>query len=114
MKLIVFLAVLVAGETQAAALSCAVNEATREHFCYAKKELRQNGSLRSFPIYKGGPNGANPTGVVGVFNCTIGYLRMVDRRGVIIATAMPSKSHIIELRGFVCEEKNVKLDRKLY
>lgn len=113
MKIPLLLLILAAPSTFAATLSCREDPNTREHFCYLPSELRANGELRSFPVFKGGPKGADRSGYLAVAHCKTGLLELRDRKGVIFAKNIPSKRHIKSLLNDACSEEKVKIDKKL-
>jgi len=99
--------------TRAATLECREETNTRKHFCYLPSELRENADLRSFPLFTGGPKGAERTGYLAVVNCKARYLEMRDRQGVVFARQLPTKQHIRALVNDVCTEGKVKRDKSL-
>lgn len=113
MKILPLLLILAAPSAFAATLSCREDPNTREHFCYLPSELRVNKDLRSFPVFKGGPKGAERSGYLAVVHCKTGLLELRDRKGVIFAKNFPSKKHIKLLLNDACSEKKVKIDKNL-
>lgn len=108
-----FTAAVAAFPTLAAKLECREEANTRKHFCYLPSELRENVDLRSFPLFTGGPKGAERTGHLAVVNCKVRYLEMRDRQGVVFARQLPRKQHIRALVNDVCAEEKVKRDKSL-
>lgn len=111
--IVMTIAALSAGSAAAAKLSCRADRNTNEHICYLPGELRAHGDLRSFPLFTGGPKGADRSGYTAVVNCKAGYLEMRDRRGVVFARSVPEKRHVRDLRDDVCAEARVKPDPTL-
>jgi len=113
LKSLSLIAVSVTVPAIAATLSCREEPNTRKHFCYLPSELRANADLRSFPLFTGGPKGADRTPYTAVVNCKVRYLEMRDRKGVVFARQLPKKQHIRALIDDVCTEAKVKRDNSL-
>ncbi len=114
LRIVITTTLLSASVAQAVPLNCQQDQNTNELFCYYAKELRENGDLRSFPLFSGGPKEIVRTGYTAVFNCKVGYMELRDRRGVVFARNKPEKQYVKWMRNDVCfGEKNVKQDASL-
>jgi hypothetical protein len=99
---------LASSHTLAAELDCEVDKNTDMYFCFNPKKVNADGEARSFELYTGGPLKVTSTGYTATFYCTLGFMEMRDRRGVVFARDQPGKSHIIRLRESVCAATPIK------
>lgn len=112
-RALALVSVLLAGQAAAAPLNCTQDADTKAALCYDPKELRANGEIRAFKLYRGGPKGIQGKPADARFYCDSGILELFDRVGGVILREQPQQSHVVELRGDVCKDKAARPDKSL-
>ena len=107
-------ATLLAGLAQAAPLGCYEDADTLRHTCFEPAAVRQNGDLRSSPVYMGGPKGARSVGLTLVTNCKTGISTAQDRQGRNVAGNQNGATDALaHLSRWMCEVKRPRTDKTL-
>ena len=95
-------------------LSCYEEPGTRKTTCIEEGAVRVNGSVRSSPIYSGGPNNVRKTPYLLVTDCVKGVSTLQDKDGVNFAGDFSSATPASRaLAKWICEVKNPKKNPKL-
>lgn len=82
--------------------------------CIQPSAVRENGELRSSPIFMGGPKGVKATSFTLVTNCAKGISTLQDRQGKNFAGGQNSDTQAIRsLSQWICAAKKPKKDPAL-
>lgn len=95
-------------------LECYEEKGTMNTMCIQPSAVRQNGDLRSSPIFMGGPKSVEPTSFTLVTNCAKGISTLQDRQGKNFGGAHNSDTPAIRaLSSWLCAVSKPKKDPSL-
>jgi len=102
-------AALAAGELQ-----CYEEPGTLSTLCIHPAAARQNGALRSSPLFMGGPKGVRGTAITLVVDCTRNVSTLQDRQGKNFSGGRNSDTEAVRsLSSWLCAVKSPKRDAAL-
>jgi len=95
-------------------LECYEEPGTMKQMCIAPSQVRVNGSVRSSPLYLGGPGGVNKTPYFVVSDCKKSVSTLQDAQGVNFAGGMSSQTKAMgSLSQWICNVPKPRQDSKL-
>jgi len=112
----VALAWILAGPCLAAGipLECFEAPGTMKTMCIAPSQVRENGSVRSSPLYMGGPGGVTKTPYFVVSDCKKSVSTLQDAQGVNFAGGISSQTQAMgSLSQWICNAPKARQDPKL-
>ena len=96
------------------AVQCVEEPSTLAETCVDLSSVRQNGEIRSSPIYRGGPNAIRRTSYVMVVNCAKGITTLQDADGVNFAGNLSTSTSVSDsLYSLICNATKTKTSKHL-
>ena len=96
------------------AVQCVEDPSTLATTCVDLSSVRQNGEIRSSPIYRGGPKAIRITPYVMVVNCAKGITTLQDSDGVNFAGNLSTSTAVSDsLYSLICHSTKTKNSKNL-